>query len=240
MSKVDKQSVMNSSVEMIRDYYEKEHKHNKDRIKYGIIAMIIIPIVFLILLFVVTSSKVVFLVMWIASLFIISGYLIAIEYKDYNMSENLKDIIGEENNDSLIDTTKFLSDIAKNYTSATDTDNAKPLLITDNNTDDTYSNEDMYTPLNYNQVKETASNDNKDYNNDKTINPDIEDNNAIHDTEAALVNTFPAVNTNAVENNGHQDIIIDNKANASTITISIDNKTNAISITINPDKEATR
>ena len=109
MSKASKQAVLNSSVEMIREYYEKEHKHNKDRIKYGIIAMLIIPIVFLILLFVVNSSKVIFLVMWIASLFIISGYLIAIEYKDYNMSENLKDIIGNENKDTLIDTTKVIT-----------------------------------------------------------------------------------------------------------------------------------
>ena len=75
---------------MIKDYYYREHKRNKDRIKYGIIAMVVIPIIFLILLFVVNSSKVIFLVMWIASLFIISGYLIAIEYKDYNMTENLK------------------------------------------------------------------------------------------------------------------------------------------------------
>ena len=105
MLKADKQTVLNSSIEMIRLYYEKEHKRNKDRIKYGIIAMLIIPIIFLILLFVVNSSKVIFLVMWIASLFIISGYLIAIEYKDYNMTEN----------DALIDTTKVIKDIAMNY-----------------------------------------------------------------------------------------------------------------------------
>ena len=84
------------SVDMIKDYYNREHKRNKDRIKYGIIAMLVIPIIFLTLLFVVNSSKVIFLVMWIASLFIISGYLIAIEYKDYNMTENLKDIVGNE------------------------------------------------------------------------------------------------------------------------------------------------
>ena len=103
------------SVDMIKDYYNREHKHNKDRIKYGIIAMVVIPIIFLILLFVVNSSKVIFLVMWIASLFIISGYLIAIEYKDYNMTENLKDIVGNEYDDSLIDTAKAISDITKNY-----------------------------------------------------------------------------------------------------------------------------
>ncbi|MBD9305259.1 MAG: hypothetical protein EGS63_10845 [Lachnospira sp.] len=117
MLKADKQTVLNSSIEMIRLYYEKEHKRNKDRIKYGIIAMLIIPIIFLILLFVVNSSKVIFLVMWIASLFIISGYLIAIEYKDYNMSENLKGIIDNSDNDALIDTTKVIKDIAMNYVS---------------------------------------------------------------------------------------------------------------------------
>lgn len=103
------------SVDMIKDYYYREHKHNKDRIKYGIIAMLVIPIIFLTLLFVVNSSKVIFLVMWIASLFIISGYLIAIEYKDYNMTENLKDIVGNEYDDSLIDTAKAISYITKNY-----------------------------------------------------------------------------------------------------------------------------
>lgn len=103
------------SVDMIKDYYYREHKRNKDRIKYGIIAILVIPIIFLTLLFVVNSSKVIFLVMWIASLFIISGYLIAIEYKDYNMTENLKDIVGNEYDDSLIDTAKAISDITKNY-----------------------------------------------------------------------------------------------------------------------------
>ena len=117
MLKADKQTVLNSSIEMIRLYYEKEHKRNKDRIKYGIIAMLIIPIIFLILLFVVNSSKVIFLVMWIASLFIISGYLIEIEYKDYNMTENLKGIIDNSDNDALIDTTKVIKDIAMNYVS---------------------------------------------------------------------------------------------------------------------------
>ena len=56
MLKADKQTVLNSSIEMIRLYYEKEHKRNKDRIKYGIIAMLIIPIIFLILLFMILNN----------------------------------------------------------------------------------------------------------------------------------------------------------------------------------------
>lgn len=135
MLKADKQTVLNSSIEMIRLYYEKEHKRNKDRIKYGIIAMLIIPIIFLILLFVVNSSKVIFLVMWIASLFIISGYLIAIEYKDYNMTENLKGIIDNSDNDALIDTTKVIKDIAMNYVSPVD-------YVKKNITEDTSDNFD--------------------------------------------------------------------------------------------------
>ena len=135
MLKADKQTVLNSSIEMIHLYYEKEHKRNKDRIKYGIIAMLIIPIIFLILLFVVNSSKVIFLVMWIASLFLISGYLIAIEYKDYNMTENLKGIIDNSDNDALIDTTKVIKDIAMNYVSPVE-------YVKKNITDDTSDNFD--------------------------------------------------------------------------------------------------
>lgn len=135
MLKADKQTVLNSSIEMIRLYYEKEHKRNKDRIKYGIIAMLIIPIIFLILLFVVNSSKVIFLVMWIASLFIISGYLIAIEYKDYNMTENLKGIIDNSDSDALIDTTKVIKDIAMNYVSPVE-------YVKKNITEDTSNNFD--------------------------------------------------------------------------------------------------
>lgn len=122
MSKKDNVTNIDSSIEMIRSYYDKEHKRNKDRIKYGIVAMLIIPIVFLILLFVVNSSKVIFLVLWIASLFIISGYLISIEYKDYNMTENLKGIINTSEEDSLIDTTKAITDFAKNYVNPVDKD----------------------------------------------------------------------------------------------------------------------
>lgn len=171
MLKADKQTVLNSSIEMIRLYYEKEHKRNKDRIKYGIIAMLIIPIIFLILLFVVNSSKVIFLVMWIASLFIISGYLIAIEYKDYNMTENLKGIIDNSNNDALIDTTKVIKDIAMNYVSPVE-------YVKKNITEDTSDNFD--SDINEkNTITDTVSSDcqnividNKPGNNKVTISVD--------------------------------------------------------------------
>lgn len=228
MSKADKQTVLNSSIEMIRLYYEKEHKRNKDRIKYGIIAMLIIPIIFLILLFVVNSSKVIFLVMWIASLFIISGYLIAIEYKDYNMTENLKGIIDNSDNDALIDTTKVIKDIAMNYVSSVE-------YVKKNITEDTSDNFD--SDIN---EKNTIT----DYA-DKNVHDNINKNTA-NNTQDNTTNNMPKNITNNISDNVSSDcqnIVIDNKPGNNKVTISVDNKTNAVCITINPDnssKEAVR
>ena len=228
MLKADKQTVLNSSIEMIRLYYEKEHKRNKDRIKYGIIAMLIIPIIFLILLFVVNSSKVIFLVMWIASLFIISGYLIAIEYKDYNMTENLKGIIDNSDNDALIDTTKVIKDIAMNYVSPVE-------YVKKNITEDTSDNFD--SDIN---EKNTIT----DYA-DKNVHDNINKNTA-NNTQDNTTNNMPKNITNNISDNVSSDcqnIVIDNKPGNNKVTISVDNKTNAVCITINPDnssKEAVR
>lgn len=232
MLKADKQTVLNSSIEMIRLYYEKEHKRNKDRIKYGIIAMLIIPIIFLILLFVVNSSKVIFLVMWIASLFIISGYLIAIEYKDYNMTENLKGIIDNSDNDALIDTTKVIKDIAMNYVSPVeyvkkniteDTSDNFDSDINEKNTITDYADKNVYDNINKNIANNTQ--DNTTNNMPKNITNNISDN--ISDNVSSDC----------------QNIVIDNKPGNNKVTISVDNKTNAVCITINPDnssKEAVR
>lgn len=228
MLKADKQTVLNSSIEMIRLYYEKEHKRNKDRIKYGIIAMLIIPIIFLILLFVVNSSKVIFLVMWIASLFIISGYLIAIEYKDYNMTENLKGIIDNSDNDALIDTTKVIKDIAMNYVSPVE-------YVKKNITEDSSDNFD--SDIN---EKNTIT----DYA-DKNVHDNINKNIA-NNTQDNTTNNMPKNITNNISDNVSSDcqnIVIDNKPGNNKVTISVDNKTNAVCITINPDnssKEAVR
>lgn len=232
MLKADKQTVLNSSIEMIRLYYEKEHKRNKDRIKYGIIAMLIIPIIFLILLFVVNSSKVIFLVMWIASLFIISGYLIAIEYKDYNMTENLKGIIDNSDNDALIDTTKVIKDIAMNYVSPVE-------YVKKNITEDTSDNFD--SDIN---EKNTIT-DYADKNVHDNINKNIA-NNTQDNTTNNMPNNMPKNITNNISDNVSSDcqnIVIDNKPGNNKVTISVDNKTNAVCITINPDnssKEAVR
>ena len=65
--------------------------------------MIIIPMFFMILMFAMNSSKIIYLVLWIVSLFALCVYLIAVEYMDYNLKEHIKDIgIDEQKLDEII------------------------------------------------------------------------------------------------------------------------------------------
>ena len=73
------------------EYYTESHK-NKKRIRVGMICMIVIPLIFLMLMFTMNSSKIVYLVFWIISLFALCTYLIAVEYMDYNLQERMKEL----------------------------------------------------------------------------------------------------------------------------------------------------
>lgn len=52
--------------------------------------------VFLALLFLTGSNKVIFLILWIVSLFALSIYLIVVEYTDHNLQEKIMELKGEE------------------------------------------------------------------------------------------------------------------------------------------------
>ena len=168
--------------------------------------------------------------MWIASLFIISGYLIAIEYKDYNMSENLKDIIGNENKDTLIDTTKVITDIAKNYVSPVESIKSAILEDEHEGTNGAGNNDS-----NQDNDAETIESDNI---NSNYIDNDVKSNNYNDTIPINNINNGSSYNTGNPAN--CQNIVIDNKLSNNTITISIDNITNAVNITINPNKEAVK
>ena len=77
-------------------YEQKIHETNQKRIRIGLKCIWIIPLIFLVLLFWTESNKVVFLILWIVSLFAIATYLILTEYADYNLQERLSEIINEE------------------------------------------------------------------------------------------------------------------------------------------------
>lgn len=76
--------------------YEKTiHEQNQKRIKIGLRCIYIIPLFFLVLLMIVPdSSKIIFLVLWILSLFAIAVYLIGVEYVDYKLQEKMNEISG--------------------------------------------------------------------------------------------------------------------------------------------------
>lgn len=91
--------------DMVMDYENMLHERNQKRIKIGLRCIYIIPVIFLFLMFTTGSSKVIFLVFWILSLFIIAAYLICVEYVDYNLQKKMHEINGEENSEveTLID-----------------------------------------------------------------------------------------------------------------------------------------
>ena len=76
--------------------YEKTiHEQNQKRIKIGLRCIYIIPLFFFFLLMIVPdSSKIIFLVLWIVSLFAIAVYLIGVEYVDYKLQEKMNEISG--------------------------------------------------------------------------------------------------------------------------------------------------
>lgn len=80
----------------VLDYEQALHEKNTKRIKIGLKCIWIIPLFFLALLFLTGSNKVIFLILWIVSLFAISIYLIVVEYMDYNLQEKIMELKGEK------------------------------------------------------------------------------------------------------------------------------------------------
>ena len=95
-NKMDKNDQFRDMYEKLMSYENSLHEQNQRRIKIGLRCIYIIPLIFLILLFVTDSSKIVFLVLWIVSLFAIAIYLISVEYVDYKLQEKMNEISGRD------------------------------------------------------------------------------------------------------------------------------------------------
>lgn len=81
---------------MVIEYEKEAHRKNQKRIAVGLKLIIIIPLIFLALLFFTGSSKVIFLILWIVSLFILAAYLITVEYMYYNLMERMAKLRGQD------------------------------------------------------------------------------------------------------------------------------------------------
>ena len=85
-------------------FRDNTHAENVRKLKAGIKCIFTVPAAFLILLFLTGSSKIIFLVLWIASLFIIAAYLIHVEYSDYKIQEMVNSLQDSGSDiDGLID-----------------------------------------------------------------------------------------------------------------------------------------
>ena len=78
--------------EKFLDLQQQIHQKNQRKIKVGLKVNILIPLVFLIISFVSKRSKLVFLLLWIISLFGIAFYLLYVEYMDFKLQEQLREL----------------------------------------------------------------------------------------------------------------------------------------------------
>lgn len=84
--KIDK--VMGS----LKKHGELMHEKNKHRIKSCLWCMAIIPLFFLALMFTMETAKVVYLLLWVISLFIFCTYLVVVDYIDDKLKNNLANL----------------------------------------------------------------------------------------------------------------------------------------------------
>ena len=100
----------------ITAFAENMHTKNQHKKKICLICMMIIPLVFMVLMFTMDTAKVVYLLLWVISLFIFCAYLIIIDYIDDKLARKLNDLnieIQEKQADaSITDSIKaFLSEV---------------------------------------------------------------------------------------------------------------------------------
>ncbi len=108
------------------DYEQSIHTKNQERIRIGLKINILLPLVFLILSFAISSAKLVFLILWIISLFGIAGYLMYVEYSDYKLMNQMADIgITEKREESLIEINPIIMENIENIKKREESNNEK-------------------------------------------------------------------------------------------------------------------
>ena len=87
------------------DEVKRLHELIKVGIRQGLKMLVIVPLLFMVVMFLTQGSKGIFLVLWIVSTFVIAAFLIALEYVDHGIQKRLEEITGMENelpDDSLM------------------------------------------------------------------------------------------------------------------------------------------
>ena len=77
------------------EYQKNLHAKNQKKISVGLKVNILLPLVFLLLCFFSDGSKLIFLMLWIISLFGIAFYLVYVEFIDYKIVRKMKAVSSE-------------------------------------------------------------------------------------------------------------------------------------------------
>ena len=90
------------------------HENNKKRIKISGIVLILLPVILGLIRWMTDSDKTVFLMIWVLCMFVLSVYLVSVEYLDHVLQKRIKGMSdSEEHYDSLLDGEKIIPDKVK-------------------------------------------------------------------------------------------------------------------------------
>lgn len=77
-------------------YAEQVHQGNKRRIRHGLVSLIVIPIVLMVVLLLTESSRIVFLLIWIACMFVVAAFLLYVAYSDWMLQSTINELSRDE------------------------------------------------------------------------------------------------------------------------------------------------
>ncbi len=72
------------------------HQSNKRRIRRGLWGLLVMPLVMAVLLWLTDSSRIVFLLIWVLGMFVLSAYLITVEYLDFKVLRAMEGVSHKE------------------------------------------------------------------------------------------------------------------------------------------------
>ena len=72
------------------------HESNKKRIRVGLVLLGVFTVLMILIRLITNSDRVVFMILWVVGMFIISIYLISVEYIDDSIRKTLEDVSDRE------------------------------------------------------------------------------------------------------------------------------------------------
>ena len=98
----------------LSSYAKELHENNKKRIKISGIVLLLLPIILGLIRWMTDSDKTVFLMIWVLCMFVLSVYLVSVEYLDHVLQKRINGMSNsEEHYDSLLDGEEIIPDKIK-------------------------------------------------------------------------------------------------------------------------------